>query len=274
MRCLVAAVSSSLVTPAITDFQISSTPFVMSFWHRAGCGGAYSHNATVGQRVFSKREIFGISNEPELCYSYSGAPGDPKSMKWACSGDGSYVTQTPYASEDCSGQALRQARGWQGAAKHLASQMWAVVLSGRKCLSVGGPTGYSFIVNASVPESERPYCTQSSRTMEEEIVDLVSQNEADEKRLQRGKARLAQSVARNEHEREVFFIAGTFVGFIAGALTITALYKLGGRNRNWMRPPEAGARELSCSMLATGNGDTSEGGFAELPGLPGEEPPK
>lgn len=295
MRRLFILVFLRLVTPAVTDFQVSSTPFVMKFWNHAGCQGVPSHNATVGQRIFSKREIFGISNEPELCYSYSGGPGDPGSIKWACSGDGAGVTQTLYSSEDCSGKELTEAHGQHGSQlggapkgagsdgrpskkapfpfrRHWASEWLAVALTAGKCLSLGGPMGYSIGVNRSVPESERPYCTQTSSTMEAEIVNLVSENEANEKRLRRGTERLVQSAARNEHEREVFFIAGSSVGFLVGALTVTGLYKLRERNGKWLRPPDAGARELSCSMLTTGSGDTDEGSFAELRGPADEEP--
>lgn len=262
--------------PSCGGFQLSS-PTVLLLFHSPQCSSQVGINATVGERVYSARQIYSTSNEAELCMSFSASlPDSPKSFKWKCESGGQQMSQIPFASEDCSGKELGEMKGSHKLTYD--SGMWSTLLNGRMCLT-GSQSGLtsatirSFRFNSSVDASARPLCVQSFLTMEGEVTSLTSDEEYAEFKLQQEEKARLQDAALGRRDKALFFGLGAAAGSLGGAAIAVLCIHCGiCRRKSHGSAGEAilggegcvDARELSCSMLTIRSGEA--GAFSELAG--------
>merc|ERR1719408_513553 len=161
--------------------------------------------ATIGEHIYSARHIWKVSNEAELCYSYSGPDVSVRSIKWRCTEDGLHIQQLPFASKDCSGETLSNAPNSTVLSKFTIydSSMWSGVLNGDTCLtqdSADSTFGFiSFRFNKGLDSNVRPRCVQSWLAMEQQVAAAVADKERKEFKIKRQKKQiLAMNAAEDK----------------------------------------------------------------------------
>jgi len=245
------------------------------------CNGEPQGTATLGARVYSARQIWKVSNEAELCYSYSGPDSAVRSVQWRCAEDGMHVTQTPFSSEDCTGEKLvggATANISVGAVSMMYdSSMWSGVLSGDTCLTEDAPDesfGYiSFRFSKGMDASVRPRCVQSWLAMEHQVAAAIQDKERMTFKLKRQKSQLqALDAAQDQRDKGRYAGFGALAGFVGGACVASLFWRCrGGSDKTRSREPRAvsaplgdvDGEELSCSMLSSREEDLE---FAALAG--------
>eukprot|EP00931_Biecheleriopsis_adriatica_P044672 TRINITY_DN25579_c0_g1_i1.p1 TRINITY_DN25579_c0_g1~~TRINITY_DN25579_c0_g1_i1.p1 ORF type:complete len:280 (+),score=56.05 TRINITY_DN25579_c0_g1_i1:61-900(+) len=245
---------------------VQSSPVVMLFYDVHGCSAWPVANATYAERTYSSRRIYDTSNEPSLCYSVSGAiglHGQVRSVRWSCERNGAILLQTPFFSNNCSGEEVLDAAGnpqrmiWN-------SGLWSQVLDGTVCLSQAARThaGRSIRLAGSMGANVRPLCVQSLQTMENEIVALTSDQTSQDAALKQSEARfrsrlhdveLAQRLetAGRAHDRKLFFVMGMASGVFLTLVCSVAL---------WTRRARRGDPSQELAMIDS----RSEGAYAEI----------
>lgn len=258
-----------------------SSPVDVLMYAAPQCNGEPLGTATLGKRVYSARQIWKVSNEAELCYSWDGPDAAVRSVQWRCADDGMHVTQTPFSSEDCTGEKLvsgPSANISVGAVSMMYdSSMWSGVLSGDTCLTEDAADesfGYiSFRFSKGMDASVRPRCVQSWLAMEHQVAAAIQDKERMTFKLERQKSQLqAVDAAQDQRDKGRYLILGAVAGFIGGAFVSSLFWRCrSGSGKSRSREARAisaplgdvDGEELSCSMLS-GKGDDLE--FAALAG--------
>ncbi|CAE8629772.1 unnamed protein product [Polarella glacialis] len=228
------------------DSFAQSSPVVMLFYTSSRCGNPPSGNATIGEHVYSKRRVYSTSNEPEMCYSYSGFSSVGQAIPWAsvqwiCENGGQVLTQVPFASTDCSGAEALTSDTNASQRISYNGGLWSQVLDATICLTRDGigeaalqNTPRSFRLANDMPPASRPLCAQSWKTMEGEITAVESKEKAEKVELQSeqnhwrleldtAEADVAGSETRRQHDRWMFFALGSGIGALSGGVVVGLL---------------------------------------------------
>lgn len=241
---------------------VQSAPVPMMLFSTAGCNrmGPVS-KIMIGERVFSSRKIYAVSNEDSLCYSVSGMPeleGHVQSVSWSCEENGTFLVQTPFPSPNCTGLELLDSKQ-QPQRRQYGSAMFSQVLDARVCMTTNAPPpvgSRSMLMIQSLAASVRPLCVQSWQTMESEILELTATQTSSASSLESVQTRLrkrlsdavfarGQALAAGARDQKIFFAAGLASGTCVGAF----LMFLVTRRRSHLSAGSSGQQELSSSIL-------------------------
>lgn len=241
---------------------VQSVPAPMMLFSSGGCNRmAPVSTITIGERVFSSRKIYAVSNEDSMCYSVSAMPeveGDVKSVSWSCEENGSFLVQTPFPSPNCTGLELLDSRH-QPQRRQYGSAMFSQVLDAKVCMTTNAPPpvgARSMLMRQSLPASVRPLCVQSWQTMESEILELTATQTSSTSSLQSVQVRLrkrlgdavfarGQALAAGARDRKIFFAVGLASGTCVGAFLMLVVT----RRRSHLAAGSSGQQELSSSIL-------------------------
>lgn len=258
-----------------------SAPREVLLFRGPQCSLPLGGKATIGEHVYSARHIYKVSNEAELCYSYSGPDVAVRSIKWRCSEDGLHIHQMPFSSKNCSGEQLLKSPNSTvlSAPSGYDSSMWSGVLNGDTCLTQDKVDAFGFLsfrFNSGLDSNVRPRCVQSWLAMEQQVAAAVADKERMESKLRRQKQRIqAVATANDESLKHKFFAIGAGLGVVVGIVASTLLRicrSMGGKKHvrsmdglSGVLPLGEDGEELSCSMLPAGErGEDLD--FAALPG--------
>lgn len=240
----------------------------MMLFNSGGCNSP-PNTITIGERVFSSRKVYAVSNEDSMCLSVSALPelsGRAQSVSWSCERNGTFLVQRPFASSNCTGPELLDSKQ-QPQRREYGSAMFSQVLDAGVCMSTNAPPpigSRSILLTQSLAASARPLCVQSWQTMESEILELTATQTSSSSAQETSKTHLRKllndavaakghAIAARARDRKVFFGTGLAAGMCVGAALMFLV-------RKRSRPPAGSPaqQELSSFILSR-----AEAGYTE-----------
>mmetsp|Transcript_91621 Transcript_91621/g.163071 ORF Transcript_91621/g.163071 Transcript_91621/m.163071 type:complete len:289 (+) Transcript_91621:20-886(+) len=219
---------------AIGCGRVQSKPILQVLYNHSSCAGYPVANATVGGLIYSSRPVFSVSNEQALCYSttdFPGLLGPVRSFRWSCEDNGAVLVQTPFLSDNCSGEEALSENGRSQRSRY-SSGLWSQVLDSKVCLTEAGVRGRSALrFTSEFPPSARPLCVQNFQTLQGELIEYTSGKTTKDSELQHAvessqkwRSKLRQVEASREdledarsRERILFFLVGLAVGVVTAS---------------------------------------------------------